>query len=105
MSKSSITTRDDPMAIHPGEILKEEIEARRLSANRLALDLGVPSGRITDILNRKRGISADTALRLARYFGNEARFWLNLQLIYDLEIAESAHGREIRARIRPAKAA
>ena len=105
MSKSSITTRDDPMAIHPGEVLKEEIEARRLSANRLALDLGVPSGRITDILNGKRGISADTALRLARYFGNEARFWLNLQLIYDLEIAESAHGREIRARIRPAKAA
>lgn len=105
MSKSSTTTRDDPMTIHPGEILKEEIEARGLSANRLALDLGVPSGRITEILNGKRGISADTALRLARYFGNEARFWLNLQLLYDLEIAESAHGREIRARIRPAKAA
>ncbi|HKX09445.1 MAG TPA: HigA family addiction module antitoxin [Stellaceae bacterium] len=93
------------MAIHPGEILKEEIETRGLSANRLALDLGVPSGRITDILNGKRGISADTALRLARYFANEARFWMNLQLLYDLEIAESTHGREIRARIRPTRAA
>ena len=105
MSKSSTTTGADPMPIHPGEVLKEEIETRGLSANRLALDLGVPSGRITDILNGKRGISADTALRLARYFGNEARFWLNLQLLYDLEVAESTHGREIRARIRPTRAA
>jgi len=95
----------DTMALHPREILKEKAEARRLSANRLALDWNVPSGRITDILNGKRGISADTALRLARHFGNEAPFWLNLQLLYDLEVAERTHGREIRARIRPSKAA
>jgi addiction module HigA family antidote len=76
-----------------------------MSGNRLALELGVPSGRITDILNGKRGISADTALRLARYFGNEARFWLNLQLLHDLELAEQEHGREIASRVRPADAA
>jgi antitoxin HigA-1 len=102
---SGFASKDDTMAIHPGNILTEEIEARGLSANRLALDLGVPSGRITDILNGKRSISADTALRLARYFGNEARFWLNLQLLYDLDVAESERGREIRARIRPSQAA
>lgn len=93
------------MPIHPGEILKDELEARELSANRLALELGVPSGRVTDILNGKRSISADTALRLARYFRNEARFWLNLQMLYDLEVAEKSRGREIRSRVRPSKAA
>jgi addiction module HigA family antidote len=93
------------MAVHPGEILKEEIAVRGLSANRLALDLGVPSGRITDILNGRRGISADTALRLARYFGNEARFWLNLQVLYDIEVAERVLGKEISSRVRPADAA
>jgi addiction module HigA family antidote len=93
------------MAVHPGAILADELSARAMSGNRLALELGVPSGRITDILNGKRGISADTALRLARYFGNEARFWLNLQLLYDLELAEQEHGREIASRVRPADAA
>jgi antitoxin HigA-1 len=93
------------MAIHPGDILADELTARSLSANRLALELGVPSGRITDIVNRKRRISADTALRLARFFGNEARFWLNLQVLFDLETAEQTHGSEIVARVRPADAA
>ncbi len=73
----------DPTS-HPGRLLKRELEARRLSANRLALDLGVPSGRITDILNGRRSITADTALRLGRYFGNSPRFWLDLQSQYDL---------------------
>ena len=73
----------DPTS-HPGRLLKRELEARRLSANRLALDLGVPSGRITDILNGRRSITADTALRLGRYFGNNPRFWLDLQSQYDL---------------------
>ena len=73
----------DPTS-HPGRLLKRELEARRLSANRLALDLGVPSGRITDILNGRRSITADTALRLGRYFGNGPRFWLDLQSQYDL---------------------
>jgi addiction module HigA family antidote len=67
MTGSGFASKDDStMALHPGEILKEEIQARGLSDNRSALDLGVPSGRITDILNGKRGISADMALRLAR---------------------------------------
>ena len=65
-------------AIHPGRLLKRELNARSLSANRLALDLGVPSGRITDILNGRRSITADTAVRLGRYFGNSAQFWLYL---------------------------
>ncbi len=84
---------------HPGEILKDELKARGLSANRLALDLGVPSGRIVDILNGKRAITADTALRLARYFGNSAQFWMNLQTQYDLSVAEQERGDEIAARV------
>ena len=65
--------------VHPGRLLKREIVARKLSANRLSLDIGVPSGRITDILNGRRAITADTAVRLGRYFGNSAQFWLDLQ--------------------------
>ena len=74
--------------IHPGRILKRELEARDLSANRLSLELRVPSGRITQIVNGTRGISAETALRLSRYFGNSAQFWINLQSRYDLALAE-----------------
>ena len=84
----------DPIS-HPGRLLKRELEARGLSANRLALDLGVPSGRITDILNGRRSITADTALRLGRYFGNSPRFWLDLQSQYDLAILERERGKEI----------
>ena len=69
---------------HPGRILKRELVARKLSANRLSLDIGVPSGRITDILNGRRSITADTAVRLGRYFGNNAQFWLDLQGQYDI---------------------
>ena len=72
--------------IHPGRILKREMKTRELSANKLALALRVPSGRITQILNGKRGISAETALRLSRYFGNSAQFWMNLQSRYDLAV-------------------
>ncbi len=81
--------------IHPGRILKRELSARGLSANKLALALRVPSGRITDILNGKRGISAETALRLGRYFGNEPRFWVNLQCGYELAVAERDQGKRI----------
>jgi antitoxin HigA-1 len=84
---------------HPGEMLKDELAARRLSASRLALDLGVPSGRIVDILNGKKPVTADTALRLARYFGNSAQFWMNLQTQHDLSVAEQDHGAEIAARV------
>ncbi|MBV6487651.1 MAG: Antitoxin HigA [Pseudorhodoplanes sp.] len=79
--------------------------ARDLSANRLALDLGVPSGRVTDILNGRRAITADTALRLARYFGNGAQFWLDLQSQYDIAVVEKEKGAEIAKRVRPADAA
>ncbi len=88
--------------VHPGRILKREIRARDLSANRLALAIHVPSGRITDILNGKRGISADTALRLARFFGTSAALWMNLQARYDLAIAERDLGPIIAAEVRQA---
>lgn len=91
--------------VHPGRFLKRELVARDLSANRLSLDLGVPSGRITDILNGRRAISADTALRLARYFGNSAQFWLDLQSQYDIAVMERERGEEIAKRVRPADAA
>lgn len=90
---------------HPGRFLKREMTARDLSANRLALDLGVPSGRITDILNGRRAITADTALRLSRYFGNAAQFWLDLQSQYDIAVVEKEKGAEIVKRVRPANAA
>ena len=94
-----------PPIAHPGRFLKRELEARGLSANRLALDLGVPSGRITDILNRRRGITADTAVRLGRYFGNRAQFWLDLQGQYDIALVERERGEEIARRVHPVDAA
>ena len=74
--------------IHPGRILRRELAARGMSANRLALALRVPSGQITSILNGRRAISADTALRLARHLGTSAQFWLNLRTRYELTVAE-----------------
>ena len=85
--------------IHPGRILRRGLAARGMSANRLALALRVPSGRITSILNGRRAISADTALRLARHFGTSAQFWLNLQTRYDLTVAERDHGARIAAEV------
>ena len=90
---------------HPGRLLKRELSARGLSANRLALDIGVPSGRITDILNGRRSITADTAVRLGRYFGNSAQFWLGLQCQYDIAVVERDRGVESTRRVRPADAA
>ena len=87
------------LPVHPGRILKRELAARDMSANRLALALRVPSGRLTDILNGKRGISPDTALRLGHFFGNSARFWLNLQTTYQLALAEREHGERIAAEV------
>lgn len=85
--------------VHPGRIVKRELAARGLSANKLALALRVPSGRITSILNGKRAISPDTALRLARFFGNSAQFWMNLQTRYDLTVAERELGKRIHAEV------
>jgi addiction module HigA family antidote len=90
---------------HPGRFLKCELVARKLSANRLSLDIGVPSGRITDILNGRRSITADTAVRLGRYFGNRAQFWLDLQSQFDIATIEREKGKEIAKRVRPADAA
>jgi antitoxin HigA-1 len=91
--------------VHPGRLLKRELTARKLSAVRLSLDIGVPSGRITDILNFRRAITADTAVRLGRYFGNGAQFWLDLQSQYDIGVVERDKGAEIAKRVRPADAA
>lgn len=85
--------------IHPGRILKRELEARELSANQLALALRVPSGRISEIINEKRGISAETALRLSQFFGNSAQFWMNLQTKYDLAVVEKEKGTRIKAEV------
>jgi addiction module HigA family antidote len=90
--------------VHPGRLLRRELEARRLSANRLALELGVPSGRVTDILNGRRSITADTAVRLGRYFGNGAQFWLDLQSQHDIAQVERERGAEIARQVRPAEA-
>ena len=88
--------------IHPGRILKREMMARDLSANKLSLALRVPSGRITQILNAKRGISAETALRLSRYFGNSARFWMNLQTRYELSVAVQKIGDKVNSEVEEA---
>jgi addiction module HigA family antidote len=90
-----------PPAVHPGRLLKREMTARGLSANRLALDIGVPSGRITDILNERRTITADTAVRLGQYFGNSPQFWVDLQGQYDIAVVTRDRGEEIVRRVRP----
>lgn len=90
-------------AIHPGEILRADfMEPLRLSMNRLALDLRVPVTRIAEIVHERRGITPDTALRLARYFNTSAAFWMNLQTAYDLEVAEDALAATINREVRPA---
>ena len=85
--------------IHPGRILKRELAARSLSANKLALALRVPSGRITSILNGKRAITPETALRLSHFFGTSAQFWMNLQSRYDLTVTERELGERIAAEV------
>ena len=103
MLKLQTTIKDDIMKpVHPGRILQREMTARNLSANKLALALRVPSGRITQIINGKRGISAESALRLSRYFGNSARFWMNLQTRYELAIAEQDIGERINIEVEKA---
>ncbi|MDE0044709.1 MAG: HigA family addiction module antitoxin [bacterium] len=81
--------------VHPGEILRDELDDLGLSANALSKALGVPANRVTMILNGQRGVSADTALRLARYFGTTPQLWMNLQKTWELRQAEIAAGREI----------
>ena len=81
--------------IHPGEHLAEELKELGMSAAELARQLGVPTNRVTEILNGRRAVTGDTALRLAHFFGTTAEFWLNLQSIYELRVAEKRVGKSI----------
>lgn len=80
---------------HPGELLRAELDARGISANQLALALRVPANRITGILRGERGITAETAVRLGRYLGTGAAFWMNLQAAYDISVVEHERGSAI----------
>ena len=86
-----------PTAIHPGEHLAEELKERGMSAAELARKLDVPTNRVTGILNGQRAITGDTALRLAHFFGTSAEFWLNLQSLYELRLAQQRAGKSIKA--------
>jgi addiction module HigA family antidote len=86
--------------IHPGEILREELAEIGISANAFAAAIRVPANRVTGILNGTRSITADSALRLAKYFGTTAEFWLNLQSAYDLKIAKRLAGKKIEMEVR-----
>ena len=100
-----MNVRNGMRPVHPGEILREELDEFGLSANALAKALGVPVNRVTTILNGQRGITADTALRLARYFGTTPNLWLNLQKTWELRRAEVEKGREIAERVSPRQSA
>ena len=88
---------------HPGEALKYVLEEASLSANAVALSLRIPANRLTEIIQGRRSISADTALRLGRYFGTSGQMWMNLQSRYELEMAEDAAAERIRAEVIPLK--
>ena len=105
MSKSAITidqvATDGLPPTHPGEILREELTALGFSANAFAAKLKVPTNRVTEILAGRRGITAETALRLGRFFGTSAQFWMNLQATYDLKTAAAESGKDIVRQVRP----
>ncbi|PYX60469.1 MAG: addiction module antidote protein, HigA family [Acidobacteria bacterium] len=84
-------------AIHPGKHLAEELQALDMSAAELARNIDVPTNRVTQILNGTRAITGDTALRLAHFFGTSAQFWVNLQSLYDLRLAQEKAGKSIKA--------
>ena len=101
-----MANKDRLPPIHPGEILREEFLAPLgMSSHELALALRVPATRMNDIVNEKRGITADTALRLARYFGTTSRFWMNMQASWELEVAEDELGQAVRREVLPRTAA
>jgi addiction module HigA family antidote len=100
-SKSSITIEAIALPpVHPGEILAEELETIEISVAVFARALDVPQSRMAEIIKGKRGVTADTALRIAAYFGTSPRFWLNLQSAYDLTMAETANGERIKKTVR-----
>ena len=91
--------------VHPGEILREDyLVPLGMSANALSKTLNIPATRVNDIVRERRGITADTAMRLARYFGGDARSWMNLQAAYDLRVAEIQNAKRIEREIIPATA-
>ncbi|HJU22850.1 MAG TPA: HigA family addiction module antitoxin [Casimicrobiaceae bacterium] len=99
-------TRNRMRPIHPGEILREEfLMPLQMSAHALSQAIRVPATRVNDIVNAKRGITADTALRLARYFGNSPDFWMNLQAAYDLRATEREASVRIEREVSPREAA
>jgi len=103
---TATATRDAFAVVTPGDVLKEEfLDEYGLSQNALARAIGISPNRITEIVNDRRRITADTALRLGLYFGNSAEFWLNLQSQYDLKLAQRALGEEEANRIKAHKAA
>lgn len=102
---ADMSVRNGMRPVHPGEILRAELETLDLSANALAKALGMPSNRVAAILNGRRNVTADTALRPARYFGTTPQVWLNLQQTYELRQAEIEAGREIAAQVSPRQAA
>ena len=108
MSKSAITidqaVADGLPPTHPGEILRDELAELKLSANAFAAKIKVPTNRITEILGGRRSISAETALRLGRFFGTSAQFWMNLQTNYDLKSAAAKSGKDIVRQVRPGAA-
>ena len=87
--------------IHPGRVLRMVLDDAKLTANTVALALRIPANRLTEIINGKRSISADTALRLGRYFGTSSEMWMNLQSRYDLEVAEQALSERIDSEVLP----
>ncbi|MCY4579671.1 MAG: HigA family addiction module antitoxin [Chloroflexi bacterium] len=87
--------------VHPGEILRDELEELGMSASALASELAVPTNRVTAILNGQRGITADTALRLSRYFSTSPQMWLNLQKAFELRLAELESGKDIESQVQP----
>jgi addiction module HigA family antidote len=92
--------------VHPGEVLREDfLIPAGMTANALGTALHVPAPRINDIVRERRGISADTAMRLARFFGGDARSWLNLQAAYDLRVAEIANAKRVQREVKPSQLA
>jgi addiction module HigA family antidote len=105
VSKSAITidqaVADGLPPTHPGEILREELAELGLSANAFASMMHVPTNRISEILGGRRSVTAETALRLGRFFGTSAQFWMNLQTSYDLKQAAAASGKDIIRQVQP----
>ena len=101
-SRTTIERKGALRPVHPGRLLDDEMKARQLSALALSLALRVPSNRISEIVRGRRGISAETALRLGRYLGTGPELWLRLQASYDLAVAERDHGALIRREVNKA---